>query len=320
MVKLDVLALTDASVAAVGVTLEVLDAANRLARRKVFDARVVSTAASARLRNGVRVVAQPIGRADPRDVVVVPGLGCTTPGEVARRMADRDVQRAAKWLQQAHAGGGIVAASCSAVFVLAKAGLLEGRRCTSTWWLVPVLATTSPGSDATLDTMVVEDDRVWTAGASFAHIDLMLALVARCTGPALAADVARHLVVEQRVSQARFVAPSFLAAQDALAGRVEALVRRRLGEPVTLQQLADEVGTSVRTLSRRIEAATGLSPMQFVQKIRLDTALHRLQTTREPIEAIAQQVGFADGSALYRLLLRHTGKPPGAFRERRIAA
>ena len=88
----------------------------------------------------------------------------------------------------------------------------------------------------------------------------------------------------------------------------------RLAGGEELADLARQTGTTARTLSRRLTLATGLSPMRFAQKIRLDAALHLLQTTRLPLEAVAEKVGLEDCSALYRLIRRHTGKSPGLFR------
>ena len=162
--------------------------------------------------------------------------------------------------------------------------------------------------------MVVEDRGVWTAGAALAHIDLMLAIIARHAGPSLASDTARHLVVDQRPSQARYVIPAHLAVTDPIVQDLEAYVRPRVGHTVGLDEVAAALGLTSRTLNRRIKAALGLSPMRYVQKIRLDMALHLLGTTRLPNEMIAAKVGFADSAALYRLVRRHTGVAPGTLR------
>jgi transcriptional regulator GlxA family with amidase domain len=315
MIGLDIVALPGASTASLGITLDVVAAARRLSGAAVFDARVLSThSPQVRLRDGVSVEARSLTGARARDIVVVLGLGAASPAEIEARIAAPDVALAATWLTRAWQRGAIVASSCTGVFVLGYAGLLAQRRCTTTWWLLPALKALEPSCEVTHDSMVTEHERVWTAGAAFAHIDLMLALAARTGGVALAAEIAKHLVVEQRASQARFVAPSFLAAQDPLASRVEAFVKQRLAREVSLGDMADVVGVGTRTLGRRITAATGLSPMRFVQKIRLDAAIHLLQTTRMAVDTVAREVGFEDASALYRLVLRHTGKPPSAFR------
>lgn len=315
MVKIDILVLEGSSPAALGVTLDVLDAVNRLAGATLFDWRaVVADGTVARLRGGVSLPAQPLPKVRSRDLVIVLGIGAGTDTAAEERIVTPDALVAAKWLRSAWQRGATVAASCTGVFLLGQAGLLDGRRCTTTWWLTPKLKALFPESLADADSMLTEDDRVWTAGAAFAHIDLMFGLIARFAGPALAEDTARHIVVDQRASQARYVIPAFLAAQDPIARKVEAYVRRRLATPFTLRDLAQQTGTTTRTLNRRLALATGLSPMRFAQKIRVDAALHLLQTTRLSLERVAERVGFEDSSALYRLIRRHTGKSPSLFR------
>jgi len=317
MIGVDIVALPGASASALSITDDVLLAANRLSTRPRFTRRVLSTASPrTHLRGGLSLPTRALSRARARQLVVVLGMGAAEPDEVTRMLAAPEMAEATAWLRKAHARGAQIASSCSGVFVLGEAGLLDGRACTSTWWLVPTLKARVPACDATLAQMVLEQDGIWTAGAAYAHIDLMLALVARLTTSALAAEVARHLVVEPRASQARFVVPSFLAAHDPLASRVESLVKRRLASPPSLEELGQALGVSPRTLSRRLLAATGLSPMRLVQKLRVDAAIHLLQTTRLAVDDVAEQVGFEGPSALYRLVVRQTGKTPSAFRRR----
>lgn len=315
MIGVDIVALPGASASSLSITDDVLFAANRLSPRPLFQRRVLSTSTpSAPLRGELSTPAQDLTRARARELVVVLAMGAADPDEIARMVSAPEIAIAGAWLKRAHARGAHVASSCSGVFVLGEAGLLDDRACTSTWWLVPTLKARVPRSDASVAQMVVEQERVWTAGAAYAHIDLMLALVARFATSALAAEVARHLVVEPRASQARFVVPSFLAAHDPLASRLEALVRRQLATTPSLEEMAASLGVSPRTLSRRIVAATGLSPMRLVQKLRVDAAIHLLQTTRLAVDDVAEQVGFEGASALYRLVVRQTGKTPSAFR------
>lgn len=315
MLRVDILVLEGSSPSALGITLDVLDAVNKLAGEPVFEWRTIVTGGSfVRLRGGISVPARPLSKAKPRDLVVVLGLGAETDAAVENRIRAPDALAAAKWLRSAWRGGSTVAASCTGVFLLGQAGLLDGRCCTTTWWLTAKLKSLFPESLPDTDSMLTDDSRVWTAGAAFAHIDLMFGLVARFAGPALAEDVARYTVVDQRASQARYVMPAFLAAQDPVARKVEAYVRRRLAKPFTLRDLAQQTGTTTRTLNRRLSLATGLSPMRFAQKIRVDAALHLLQTTRLSLEVVAERVGFEDSSALYRLIRRHTGRSPSLFR------
>ena len=315
MIGLDVIVPAGGSAAALGITIDVAEAANRLAEHPLFDVRLLAARRDETVRGGLTAPTTPFAEAGaPRDVALFLGTGAGEQEIIEGLLSEPGAGAISAWAAEARRLGRDVAASCTAAFFLGDAGLLDGRRCTTTWWLLPWLARRYPACQARADAMVVEDDGVWTAGASFAHMDLMLTLVARHGGPALAGEAARRLVIDERTSQARYVVPSHLAASDPMASRLEAYVRTRLPQTITLDDIACELGTSVRTLARRVRSATGLAPMRFVQKVRLDTALHLLQTTRLPHDEIASRVGFADPVALYRLVRRHTGETPSRFR------
>jgi transcriptional regulator GlxA family with amidase domain len=155
--------------------------------------------------------------------------------------------------------------------------------------------------------MLVKSARFLTAGAALAHLDLALALV-RQRSPALAAMTARYLVVEQHSSQAAFAIPDHLAHSDATVERFERWARRHLGERFSLEAAAHAAGTSQRTLARRLKVTLDKSPLGYVQELRVERALHLLQTTEESVDQIAEQVGYEDGITLRNLLRRRTGR------------
>ena len=314
MLGVDVLVLDGASASAVGTTIDVVSGANRILGEVAFDLRFVSPDNHVSLRGGLAANTQPIARARPRDIVITPGLGVAEPREIADRLDADDVAVAGQWLARARARGADLAASCTAVFVLAAAGLLDGRRCVTTWWLGSDLARVAPTAHVVIDEMVVRDGPIWTAGSAFAHIDLMLAVMRHLGGAALTDELANRLVADQRTSQAGFLIPSHLAARDETVAALESFVRSRLDQTHTLDSLARRCGLSPRTLARRTEKAAGLSPLQLVQRVRLERSLHLLRTTRMPLEQIAAAVGLADAATLHRLVKRHTGRSPGAVR------
>lgn len=314
MIGIDALVLAGASASAVGTTVDVVSAANRIIGRPTFDLRFVSPEPEVVLRGGLVATAQPLERARPRDLVVVPGLGAADAQEISDRLAAADIPAACRWLTRAVTRGADVAASCTAVFVLGAAGLLDERRCVTTWWLGAELADVAPSARVVIDEMVVRDGTIWTAGSAFAHIDLMLALVRYLGGATLADELASRLVADQRTSQAAFLIPSHLAARDDVVAGLESFVRSRLDQPHTLDSLADRCGLSTRTLARRTSKAVGLSPLQLVARVRLERALHLLRTTRMPLEEVSAAVGLADPATLHRLVKRHTGRSPGALR------
>lgn len=312
---------------ALGLGLDVVDTAARLlragrtpaaARVRSLAQRVVSVdGAPVRSTQG-RLLAVD-GALDLRavrrgDVVVLPGVLATTDAELAALLARPDLQRVLAFLPRAVARGAVVAASCSATFFLAAAGLLDGRSATTTWWLMPAFARRFPRVELRADRVLVDSGGVLTAGAAFAHTDLMLAIVARVTSPSLADLVARYLVLDRRPSQARYLVLDHLRTADPAVRAVEELVAANLARQLSLAELARAAGTSPRTLARRLAAATGLTPQRFAQRVRVAHAAHLLETTRDSVEDIAARVGYADSAAFRRAVRRHTGRSPRDLR------
>ena len=314
---------------ALGLGLDVVDTAARLlragrvpsaARMRALAQRVVSVDGAPVSSTQGRPLAVD-GALDLRairrgDVLVLPGVLATTDAEVAALLARDDLQRVLALLSRAVARGALVAASCSATFFLAAAGLLDGRAATTTWWLMPAFARRFPRVELRADRVLVDSRGVITAGSAFAHADLMLAVVARLTSPSLADLVARYLVLDRRPSQARYMVLDHLRTADPAVRAVEELVVANLARQLSLTELARAARTSSRTLARRVAAATGLTPQRFAQRVRVAHAAHLLETTREPVEHIAARVGYADPAAFRRAVRRHTGQAPRELRAR----
>ncbi len=244
------------------------------------------------------------------DVVVMPGLSAATEPAVERLLSRADVLRGARLIARASGRGALVAASCSATFVLGASGLLAGRSATTTWWLVPAFGRRFPDVSVRAERMVVESDSVLTAGSAFAHADLMLGIVARVAGPSLAQMVARYLVLDERVSQARYMVMDHLRTADPALLAVERFVSANVGRQLTLDELARAAGTSPRTLARRAKDAVGMTPIEFVQRVRVAHASHLLETTQVSVEEVAARVGYADAAAFRRVFRRYAGETP----------
>lgn len=250
----------------------------------------------------------------PRDVLVLPGVFATHDASIERLLARPELQRVLAALPRAARKGAVIAASCSATFLVAATGLLDHHRATTTWWLLPSFARRHPAVTLRADRMVVDGGGVITAGSAFAHADLMLAVVARVAGPALADLVARYLVLDARPSQSQYMVLDHLQGLDPLLGALEAFITANLTRQVTLADLGRAVGVSPRTLARRVEVGLGLTPQRFVQRLRVAHAAHLLETTRLSIDEIAARVGYADPAAFRRAFHRHVGTAPGAHR------
>ncbi len=316
-----IVALEGVSDSSLAVTLDAFMAANRAATELLrqpapFEASVVGvTRARVRCRSGMEIApSRTFAGLRKVDLVIVPGMGMANAEEIDAALGQAQVRAACGWLSRRWASGSHVASSCSGVFLLAAAGLLDGQPATTTWWLGPQLAVRFPDIDVDAEKMVVEGDRVITAGAALAQIDLVLRLVSRFAGPLLAELVARYLVVDERPSQARYAIVHHLTHGSDTARKAERWVRKNLGRPFRMAELARATASTHRTLARRMREATGLSPLAFVQQLRMETARHLLATTRLSVEEIACRVGYDTSATLRRVLAKQTGMRPSELR------
>jgi transcriptional regulator GlxA family with amidase domain len=172
-----------------------------------------------------------------------------------------------------------IASACTGTFLLAEAGVLDGLRATTTWWLAPAFRAKYPTVQLDQSQMVVASDGVTTAGAGVAHVDLALAII-RASSPALADLVARYLVVDERPSQSAYTIPSALAQSDPTVAAFERWTRERLAEPISIPDAAKSLGVSTRTLQRSVQRTLGTSPIRFVQDLRIENTLRVLLRER----------------------------------------
>jgi transcriptional regulator GlxA family with amidase domain len=254
------------------------------------------------------------GKLRGADLIIVPGLGTASADELDAKLKSAACRRLGEMLVEAFEAGAMLAAPCASTFLLADTGLLNGRRATTTWWLAPLFRRRYPEVELVTDQIVVADWPIATAGAAMAQMDLMLAIVSRFAGQSLAKACANYLLLDERHSQAPFMAIAYLANQDLRIAKAEKWVRDNIARDFTVDELAEAVALAPRTFARRVAGTCGVSPIQFVQRIRTETALYLLETTRLSVEEIARHVGYAEPSTLRRLIRRDTKHSPGHFR------
>lgn len=247
------------------------------------------------------------------DWIVIPGLGMTSAAAVSERLQQSDA-RAAMALLRGLPATVRLGVACSSVFLLAEAGLLDGRRATTTWWLAPVFRKRYPDVQLDETRMLVRDRRFLTAGAAFAQLDLMLAIVGEISGVSVAERCSRYLLIDQRPSQARYMMSTNLQQADPVVVAAERWIDARLSQPISVTELAAAVALSPKTLARRVQAAAGISPLKLLQRRRLLKAAHLFETTRLAIDVVAARVGYQDGTALRKIIKRELGTTPSALR------
>jgi transcriptional regulator GlxA family with amidase domain len=209
-----------------------------------------------------------------------------------------------------------VTSVCSGAYVLAAAGLLEGRRATTHWSRAEDFARRFPAVRLEPDRIWIRDGAVWTSAGITAGIDLALAMIDEDLGEAVARRTAQQLVVYHRRpgGQSQF---SALLEMDAGGGRFGPLLtwmRENLAGPLTVERLAARAAMSERHFARAFAAETGLTPAKAVERLRLEAARSAVETGGRPIEAVAREAGFADPERMRRAFLRAFGQPPQALR------
>jgi transcriptional regulator GlxA family with amidase domain len=221
-----------------------------------------------------------------------------------------------RFLRRAGTQARRIAAICTGGFVLAQAGLLDGRRATTHWAFAQTLRNRYPRIQVEDDRIYVNDGSVWTSAGMTAGLDLTLALVESDLGADVARSVAHKLVMYQRRSGGQTqhseileLSPKSDRVQDALN-----FARRNLSHSLSVDQLAEAVNLSPRQFSRVFTLETGTSPAKAVEGLRLEAARLMIEQGRHPLEIIARETGFRDRRHMREVFVRGFGVPPQAVR------
>jgi transcriptional regulator GlxA family with amidase domain len=286
--------------------LSVFELANWEIGEPIYDLHLLSeTGGSIRNSIGISVATEAFDETK-FDTLMVGGsavVGSVTPGVIT-------------FLRQALERSRRVASTCVGAFVLAEAGLLDGRRATTHWHRARELQARFPKVKVEEDRIFIIDGSVWTSAGMTAGIDLALAMIEQDLGADVARMVARQLVVYHRRAggQSQFSALLELEPKSDRIQRALAYAKRNLDTPLTVVQLAEAAHLSPRQFSRAFRAETGQSPAKAVEHLRLEAARLMMEQSRHPIEIIARETGFADRDRMRRAFLRAFGQPPQVIR------
>src|ERR1700716_2348076 len=286
--------------------LSVFELANWEIGEPVYDLHLLSEpGGSIRSSIGIGVATQPFDDTN-FDTLMVGGsavAGALTPGVI-------------KFLRQGLERSRRIASTCTGAFVLAEAGLLDGRRATTHWHRARELQTRFPKVKVEEDRIFIIDGPVWTSAGMTAGIDLALAMIEKDLSAEVARAVARQLVVYHRRAggQSQFSALLELEPKSDRIQSALAYAKRNLATPLTVRQLAEAAHLSPRQFSRAFRAETGQSPAKAVENLRVEAARLMMEQSRHPIEIVARQTGFADRDRMRRAFLRAFGQPPQVIR------
>lgn len=286
--------------------------------RQPFAPRIVANASGAfTIGNGVTLRPdQNMAEAGVPDVVCVPEL-FIAPGEPIEGRFTAEIQ----WLRRCHAAGATIAASCSGALLLAEAGLLDGCEATTHWAFCDVLTRRYPTVRVrTRQALVVtgEGQRLVMAGGGTSWTDLALYLIARLADMETAMQVAKvNLIAWHEVGQQPY---AYLAqsrqSDDAQISRCQEWIAANYSGPGPVAQMTRLSGLPERTFARRFKQSTGMAPLEYVHTLRLEEAKQMLEAGAEPVEAIANEVGYEDAGFFSRLFRRKVGLTPQQYRRR----
>ena len=209
-----------------------------------------------------------------------------------------------------------IASVCSGAYILAEAGLLDGRRATTHWQRTRHFLSAYPKVKLEPDRIFVRDGNVWSSAGITAGIDLSLAMIAEDYGEEIAQKTARQLVLYHRRSggQSQFSSLLELKAPNGRFGTLLAWAREHLDAPLTVEDMAEHAGMSSRHFTRAFVAETGTTPSKAVERLRIEVARQRVQSSSEAIERVAQSTGFRDPERMRRAFIRAFGQPPQSLR------
>lgn len=262
----------------------------------------------------------PVGRSvddlSETDIVIVPSLLV----DGGRWEAGR-YPGLVEWLDRAHAGGAVVCSACSGLYLIAETGLFDGHEATIHYEYAEGFRQGFPAVPLSPEKVLVVSggrEELVSSGASTSWHDLALYLMARFVGPSVAQAAARFYAFQWHVDG--------LSPYTVFEGRLDhgdaavANAQRWIADNLAVARPAEEMGRRAdlpaRTFARRFRAATGETPIGYVQRLRVEEAKRRLERTDDPVEDISWAVGYEDPAAFRRLFKRMVGMPPGAFRRR----
>lgn len=255
----------------------------------------------------------PLASITKDDLIIVPGMERES-FSLETALLDQETR---DWLRSASRAGAHIASICTGAFALGEAGLLDGRRCTTHWELVAVLQARFPRARVLENVLFVHDGLITTSAGIASGIDLALAFLEHAQGPMFAAQVARHLVVYMRrngCEPQRSIYLEYRTHLHAGVHRVQDYLINHVADHVSLKELATIAKISSRELSRAFKEATGLTPIQYHQRLRLELAATLLANPTLRVEDVALQCGFEDVRHFRRLWQRCFGLPPSLSR------
>jgi transcriptional regulator GlxA family with amidase domain len=300
--------------------MEILLAAGRIhasmtgAKEPFFSVRLISLGANPVMcANGFPVQCHAtIADVERTDLVIVPAFD----GDVLSQLAANCA--CVPWVKRMHDGGADIASICTGAFVLAEAGLLDGRSATTHWMAQDLFRLRYPGVRLVPDQIVVDHGRICTSGGATSFLTLSAYLVEKYCGAETARTVAKIFLID--INKGPQTAYAIFSSQknhgDSAVREAQELIEGDVTHALGIAELARRVAMSRRNFIRRFKAATGNTPLEYTQRVRIESAKHALETGSESVDAIAGRTGYEDPGSFRAVFKKITGVSPIEYRKR----
>jgi transcriptional regulator GlxA family with amidase domain len=245
----------------------------------------------------------------------IPGIMLESEQKIESYLNDR--KQVISQLKQLKHKGINIAANCTSVFFLAEAGFLDGKQATITWWLADYFRQKYPTIDLHEEKVIVDAGDIICSGAATAYMELALLLVEKILGEKYAYLCSKYLLIDSgKKSQAAFKKLTPNSAQDPIIQAAKKYLLARLNQEIRIDDLANALAVSNRTLIRRFKKSTGDSPQQYIQKLRIERSKHLLESSSLSANKIMERVGYQNDSTFRRLFKRYTSLTPTQYRQK----
>ncbi len=245
------------------------------------------------------------------DIIITPALY----GNLDSILENHDV---IEWIFNQHSSGACICSVCASAFLVARTGIMNGKKVTTHWALAADFKRQFPDVILKSDRMLIDEGDIISAGGVTAYLDLCLYIINRFGSPELALSISKTLLIDcARQIQTPYSSYNFLKNHgDEEIMKAQRWLENNRQQEIKIPDLAESTGLGERTFNRRFKKATGDTPTEYLQGLRIEAARKMLETSNKPIDLITQEVGYEDTSSFRRLFKHHTGLTPSVYRKR----
>ena len=298
--------------------LQIIEAANDMSQqasgKKLFEVDLVACHNPAKDVKGLFSInaSKTISEVKKTNLIIVPAVH----SEIQNVLSDN--QEIIQWIREQYKAGAEVASFCIGIYLLAEAGILDGRVCSTHWAHVQNLKTLFPLLDVRDENFITEDSGVYTSGGAYAFTNLILYLIEKFGGRELSVQLAKTFMIDpDKGSQTTFrMFNGQKDHKDETVLKVQTYIESHFEDKFTVDELAEDHATIRRTLERRFKKATGNSINEYAQRVRVEAAKKRLEQGRKSVSEIMFEVGYNDGKAFREVFKRYAGLSPVEYRSK----